>query len=80
MAEYISREAAKRIIDDIDTWAAGWRDYAKQQVDSIPAADVVEVVRCRDCIRADKYGHCEMQNFWGTRDDFCSRGERRKNG
>ena len=40
-------------------------------------ADVVGVVRCRDCIRADEYGHCEMQNFWGTRDDYCSRGVRR---
>ena len=44
---------------------------------SIPSADVVAVVRCRDCIRADAYGHCEMQNFWGTRDDFCSRGEKK---
>lgn len=54
----------------------GCQEYANIFV--LPAADVVEVVRCRECIRADKYGHCEMQNFWGTRDDFCSRGNRRK--
>lgn len=45
MAEYIEREAAKRIVDDIDTWSSGWRNYAKLQMDSIPAADVVS----RDC-------------------------------
>lgn len=45
MAEYIERELAKRIVDDIDTWSSGWRDYAKLQMDSIPAADVV----ARDC-------------------------------
>ena len=43
MAEYIEREAAKRIVDDIDTWASGWREYAKLQMDSLPAADVVPV-------------------------------------
>lgn len=43
--EYISREAAKRIVDDINTWSSGWRDYAILQIDSIPAADVRAVVR-----------------------------------
>jgi len=41
MSEYISRKSAKRIVDDIDTWSSGWRDYAKLQMDAIPAADVV---------------------------------------
>ena len=45
-----------------------------------PAVDAVPVVRCRDCIYADEYGHCEMQTFWGTRDDYCSRGKRREDG
>ena len=43
MAEYIEREAAKRIVDNIDTWSSGWRDYAKLQMDSLPAADVAPV-------------------------------------
>ena len=45
MSEYIERKAAKRIVDDINTWSSGWRDYAKLQMDSIPAADVREVAR-----------------------------------
>ena len=49
----------------------------REALSRVPTVDVVAVVRCRDCIRADAYGHCEMQNFWGTRDDFCSRGVKR---
>ena len=47
MTEYILREATKRIVDDIDTWSSGWRDYAKLQIDSLPAADVKPVVYAR---------------------------------
>lgn len=54
------------------------REALMEALSRVPTADVVAVVRCRDCIRADAYGHCEMQNFWGTRDDFCSRGEKKE--
>ncbi len=57
-----------------------WCCPAMDNIDSIPAVDAVEVVRCRECVKADDFGHCEMQNFWGTRDDFCSRGQRREDG
>lgn len=53
---------------------------AKLTLDKMPTVDAVPVVRCRDCIHADEYGHCEMQMFWGTRDDYCSRGQRREDG
>lgn len=42
MTDYISKKAAKKIIEDIDTWCAGWRDYACKMLDDLPAADVVE--------------------------------------
>lgn len=52
----------------------------------IPAADVVEVVRCENCIRRGKedcamyYGcECGEQHAWETDNDFCSWGERRDN-
>ena len=52
----------------------------------IPAADVVEVVRCENCIRrgtedcAMYYGcECGEQHTWETDNDFCSWGERRDN-
>ena len=44
----------------------------------IPAADVVEVVRCENCRYSDKYCHCSNANWWTNESDYCSRGERRK--
>ena len=51
--QYIEREAAKR---ELLSWAVSMnhpeylmRDDALHVIDSIPAADVVEAVRCRDC-------------------------------
>ena len=51
--EYIEREAAKR---ELLSWAVSLnhpeyliKDDALHVIDSIPAADVVEAVRCRDC-------------------------------
>lgn len=51
--QYIEREAAKR---ELLSWAACMnhpeylmKDDALHIIDSFPAADVVEVTRCRDC-------------------------------
>lgn len=41
MSDPISRDDAKRIIDNIDTFCAGWRDYAKEQIDDLPTAEKV---------------------------------------
>lgn len=52
---------------------------------AIPAADVVEVVRCKDCKHRGKLyrSHlCDHPNALlskVTDDDFCSQGERRDN-
>ncbi len=73
--------AAEMGADDWDGGCNKTRDkYIEEAFANIPAVDAVEVVRCRDCMKADQYGHCEMQNFWGTRDDYCSRGQRREDG
>lgn len=57
--EYIEREAAKR---ELLSWAVCMnhpehlmRDDVLHVIDSIPAADVVEVVRCKDCRYFWKY-------------------------
>lgn len=64
--------------------------YFLKQLDEMPSADVVEVVRCRDC----KYAHltysgdCKQCDMWVDDDDlqltlyldgdfYCSYGERR---
>lgn len=46
----------------------------KQAIDEIPAADVQEVVRCKDC----KFnGYCSVQDYVMFKDDnYCSRGIR----
>lgn len=53
------------------------------EIDKVPTADVVEVVRCKDCLYATKkYGHIECingisyRNHWNQPDDYCSYGER----
>ena len=46
-----------------------------------PAADVVEVVRCKDCkhlMFSDMYGECSQAHMGIVRpDDYCSYGERK---
>lgn len=87
MAEYIEREAAYE--------KCGWYNTVngksvcavrKDELAAIPAADVVAVVRCRDCKHenvhraiSDKCTWCE---YWGIDpdfDDFCSYGEKSGN-
>ena len=78
MADYIRREDALKAL---------YNDYAYSAMDVIkrlPAADVVEVVRCKDC----KYGDYDSKSngamvclrtkdgFWRQETDFCSYGER----
>lgn len=79
MVEYIEREKAKRLLHIEYAYAA------EQLLDEIPAADVVEVVRCKDCDGSQvsddgKYIVCcrlgVRTGFW----DFCSRGERKDGG
>lgn len=52
-------------------------------LEDTPTADVVEVVRCKDCLYATKkYGHIECingisyRNHWNQPDDYCRYGER----
>lgn len=88
MAEYIDREAANLALAE---QGFDW-DKAKQALASVPAADVVPVVRCKDCKwfvdnnGGEWYG-CKM--FQVVRitpedapkpDDFCSYGERMDGG
>lgn len=61
----------------------------KDDIDKIPTADVVEVVRCKDCKYAtydksiDRY-NCRNWGLYGDEnteaDDFCSYGEKKVTG
>ena len=76
--EYIEREAAIEAIKH--AWAKGIDPV--QYMEIIPAADVVPVVRCKDCrLRGREecamFYRCECgeQHTWETDNDFCSYGE-----
>lgn len=54
-------------------------------VEELPAADVVPVVRCRECKHWADWGACgHPKNGWDSPhmgpDDFCSYGERENDG
>ena len=92
--EYIEREALEKFVSGIrrnlplESPDFITRDYMllnfEQYIHLMPAADVVEVVRCKDC-KYRKTEDCAMfyecncgeQHTWETDNDFCSYGERR---
>lgn len=70
MKEYIERAAALDILD-----VAGVMDEAYNAVKDLPAADVVEVVRCKNCRYHKPIDYCEKHKETGWfPDDFCSHG------
>lgn len=97
MAEYINRKAAFDAITDLagkaptrSAYEAVWK--SARVLEKMPAADVVPVVRCKDCkhlrVRNQKdiYAFCPKTGivFWqfekDTRTSFCSDGERMDGG
>lgn len=98
--EYIEREAlinaCKKIIHDRwnettapVSWSHAYADFI-DDINEQPTADVVEVVRCKDCKHYDKeYHQCKLHSeepdqyytgfiFCMQEDDFCSYGERKE--
>ena len=82
----IVREFEERTGIWVDVVTGGTNELLSRiaQEAEAPAADVMEVVRCKDCIwrgreecamfyRCD----CGEQHTWETDNDFCSYGERR---
>ena len=93
MTEYIEREALEIALNhrlnflmaengEYDHYTSGF-DEAVTRVENFPAADVVPVVRCKDCrLRGREdcamFYRCECgeQHTWETDNDFCSYGEK----
>ena len=83
--EYIGREEA--ILAVRHAWAKGLEPT--QYIEQIPAADVVEVVRCRDCKHSycidgakEEYDCAKISAFakFFPGDHFCGYGERKTDG
>ena len=78
--DYISREALGIGLCNPDVfedkgYAKGW-NAAIEIIQNAPAADVREVVLCRDCREQQV---CRIAQYLGL-DGFCSNGERQTNG
>ena len=86
MKKYIDCELACAEVDKGDLLTGNNAEWAKEIINRTPAADVVEVVRCRDCKYSkfiknySKYmcdkrgeGHGELKYS----NDFCSDGEKK---
>ena len=92
IAEYIERKAAMTVpvlpkeyrtyptanLDD--AYEAGWND-ALENLQNIPAEDVLPVVRCRGCAKRGT-GDCPMEQDYpwisSDSDGFCHRGRRKE--
>lgn len=89
MSRYIDADALReKVLYHADTMNhAGNHEQAKAfnyclcMIDDMPTADVVEVVRCKDCKyfapTVDWY-ECEFHEQLTMPDNYCSFGERRK--
>lgn len=86
MAEYIDR---KKLMDDISKYSIeNYAGLIRNVVMKQPAADVVEVVRCKNCMYANITrshgllcaGPCGMIGTFVSEDDYCSAGRRKGDG
>ena len=69
MAEYIEKQAA---LDIVAFECGKWTGLAKEiskQLKQLPSADVVPVVRCRDC----KHVYCRIYHGWQEPIYTCTR-------
>ena len=88
MAEYIERERA--IVDACNSLELYPSEYAKLEdaLNKIPAADVVDVIRCKNCIHyMNDTEYCKKHNKWyceldeeiKPKNHYCSFAERKEN-
>lgn len=90
MKEYIDRAEYRERLSDLESWCQDLRKPGLTQVlqlfDEIPAADVTEVIPCRECIHYEQ-GVCLKiysdgnvhSEAWQPRrpEDYCSYGKRK---
>lgn len=72
---------------DADEWWEYFYDHmddqqmmmAKNALDDMPTIEAEKIIRCKEC--KWKYGSCcvRFAEVYISPDDYCSRGERRKN-
>ena len=83
--EYIERAAIEKMLENAQIISNGeYSGYCMEDINlySIPIADVVEVVRCREYVYATSPGdnivYCDNFERDMMPDDYCSVGERKE--
>lgn len=79
MTDYISRQAALKLIEeDIPITVNPVEVVANilAELEEVPAADVVEVVKCKDCIYRFESSCKWREDETPDPDDYCSIGEK----
>ena len=84
--KYIRKTDAVNAVEHANgnmTWAE--RDDCKKRLKELPPADVVQVIRCKDCERCEQDAVCgQLGRLWCKLrrlvkpDDFCSYGKRKE--
>ena len=80
--------------DDVnaESYKRGWNDALDAAAEELPAADVVEVIRCKDCcwyeiaqLKADgtedkryKPSYCDLTDRYRHKNYFCASARRRE--
>lgn len=82
MSDYISREAAIEALKEVNNPILVRFVFCKAAIEKVPAADVAEVVRCRECdgwvaTENSDLGLCALTKRVVTRRDYCSEGKRK---
>lgn len=76
-------------IKDVEAYERGWNDAIDAIIENAPTADVVEVVRCKDCRWYDLTDPCgtltpnahrckRVTRLWMEDNAFCAYGESRE--
>ena len=81
MVEYITKERAKDLIVVAASGNSARLARMLGKLEDEPPADVVEVIRCKDCRYWDPYyNYCEEYATEKGEGDFCSFGKRKDGG
>ena len=80
MARYIDADVTKEVLsshEDRRGYLIG--DFEQIIDEEVPTADVVEVVRCKDCRHRQGFA-CDYSAVWVQPNGYCQYGERRDDG
>lgn len=77
MAKYINADEAIAILKDTNEYEKEHAELISEFISEQPSADVVEVVRCKDC-KKFRNNICRKFMICTELTDYCSYGERKE--